>query len=61
MMDFHLINLRLTVNLANVTHDLLQVLGIILSRILISPLLTIFLAILLLLCLQIFSTSAECG
>ncbi|KAI9931721.1 hypothetical protein ASPWEDRAFT_150886 [Aspergillus wentii DTO 134E9] len=55
-MDFHLIDSRLAVNLGNVTDELLQVLGITLSGILVSPLLAVFSLILLLLCLQISST-----
>ena len=55
-MDFHLIDSRLAVNLGNATDELLQVLGITLSGILVSPLLVIFSAILLLACLRISST-----
>ena len=55
-MDFHLIDSRPAVNLGNFTDELLQVLGITLSGILVSPLLAAFSIILLLLCPQISST-----
>lgn len=55
-MDFHLIDSRLAVSLASVADQLLQVLGITLSAIFVSPLLAVFSIILLLLSLQTSST-----